>query len=302
VRRQVAGSGQGGGKRRFRRHPAAAFAIGALSSRGRLHYHSGVASSEVFVELRARGAVGWVRADLAAVGLAPFWLPLAPFPGAKGRGGVGVLQVAGLDLVVRPNRRGGALGRLLQDRYASPARARRELELLAALRELGVAAVAPVAAVASRRGPFWRLRLCTERLADALPVPAFLARHPASRRAAFAALGAAVQRAFAVGLVHPDLHADNLLCRVGAGGVEVAFVDLDRARLEPLLPRARRDAMLARMQRYLLRHGPRLAAVPTRSETLRFLRQVEPERAARHALWRELAARLVGTRARATDD
>ncbi len=123
-------------------------------------------TSPAFVELRARGAIGWVRADLAAVGLEAFWAPLVPLAGAKGRGGIGLLQVQEHDLVVRPYRRGGALGRLLQDRYAGPSRARRELELLAALRNEGVPVVFPVAAVARRGRAFWRLRPCTELLPE----------------------------------------------------------------------------------------------------------------------------------------
>lgn len=50
--------------------------------------------------------------------------------------------------------------------------------------------------------------------------------------------------------------------------------------------------MLVRMQRYLLRHRHKLAAVPTRAETMRFLRALWPERDARHAAWRRLATKL----------
>ena len=50
----------------------------------------------------------------------------------EGRGGIGRLEVAGRQLGVRPYRRGGAFGKLLDDRYSHPARARRELEELPA--------------------------------------------------------------------------------------------------------------------------------------------------------------------------
>ena len=70
-----------------------------------------------FVETRKRGEVGWIHEDLAELGCEPFWQALEPLPGVKGRGGVGLLTVGGRRLVVRPYRRGGALGSLLRDRY-----------------------------------------------------------------------------------------------------------------------------------------------------------------------------------------
>lgn len=245
-----------------------------------------------FVELRERQAIGWVRRDLAASGLAPFFAPLAPLPGAKGRGGVGLLTVGGAAMVVRPFRRGGALGKLLRDRYASPQRARAELALLAALRHEGVPVVVPVAAVAQKGRAFWRLRLCTEHLAEALPAPAFFAAAPTLRRAAAEAIGTVVHLAFAAGLRHPDLHPDNVLCCARGDKVRAVLVDLDRGALVRPLPAKDRDAMLVRMQRYVERHRQRMAAVPTRSETMRFLRALIQDRDERHAAWRRLATKL----------
>ena len=255
-------------------------------------YPSEVGSFDEFVELRARGAIGWVRADVAARGLEAFWAALEPLPGAKGRGGVGRLDLGGLQLVVRPFRRGGALGSLLKDRYRSPQRARAELATLAALRHEGVPVAVPVAAVARRRGAFWRLRLCTEWLPEAEPAPAFLAHHPELRRHVAGAIGTVVRLAFAAGLRHPDLHPDNVLCCARSDKVRAVLIDLDRATLRTPLDDSERDAMLVRMQRYLLRHRHKLAAVPTRAETMRFLRALWPERDARHAAWRRLATKL----------
>lgn len=248
-----------------------------------------MAIHEAFVELRAAGEIGWIRRDLAAHGTAPFWGALAPLGGAKGRGGAGLLDVAGVEMVVRPYRRGGAFGRLLADRYSGPARARRELELLQSLRENGVPVVVPVAALARRQGAFWRLRLCTERFADALPLPAFLAAFPAARRRAVEAVGIVLRLAFAAGLVHPDLHPDNVLCREQGDKVRAVLVDLDRARRAAAISAAQRDAMLARMQRYLERHRDRLDAVPTRAETMRLLRALGLDRGERHRVWHRVA-------------
>ncbi len=231
-------------------------------------------------------------AELAPLGLPPFWADLAPLPGAKGRGGVGCLRVADRELVVRPYRRGGALGRLLRDRYPGPARARNELDVLARLRDQGVPVVTPVAAVAQRRGAFWRLRLCTERFADALPLPAFLAARPTLRRHTAEAVGTLLRLAFAAGLRHPDLHLDNVLCAPRGDRVRAVLVDLDRATLRGPLSVRDTDAMLARLLRHLVRHQKRLPATPSRPEMLRFLQALGLPRAERAQAWHRIAAHL----------
>lgn len=248
--------------------------------------------SPTFVERSEPGRRAWLHPDLASESLDAFWQPLVPLPGAKGRGGVGLLQLSGRTLVVRPYRRGGAAALLLVDRYRQPTRARDELLTLAALQQAGVPVVAPVAAVARRSGPFWRLRLCTEWLPAALPAPAFLAAAPGLRRAAAAAVGGLLRAAFAAGLRHPDLHLDNVLCEVVDGGVRAVLVDLDRARLELPLPEAVRHAMLVRLLRHLERHRQRLPALPSRAERMRALRCIAPDRADRHRLWARLALGL----------
>jgi 3-deoxy-D-manno-octulosonic acid kinase len=268
-------------------------ANGDGSSSGWLRpYHAVVPPPASFVELRAANRRGWVTPELAALGLDAFWAPLQPLPGAKGRGGVGRLELAGRQVVVRPYRRGGALAGVLGDRYAGPGRARDELQLLAALQRLGVPVVTPLAAVARRHGMFWRLRLCTEWWPAALPVPAFLAAEPRRRRECAAAVGGAVQRALAAGLQHPDLHVDNVLCRLVDGAVQVVLVDLDRARLCAALTARQRDDMLVRMARHLVRHHERLPARPSAAEIMRFLCAFWPARAERHRQWRRLGARL----------
>lgn len=248
---------------------------------------------EGYVELRLPRAIGWVRADLAALGLPAFWVPLQPLPGAKGRGGVGVLPLRdGLTAVVRPFVRGGAFGRLFGDRYPGPARVRRELGVLLALRREGVPVVTPLAAVAQKHRAFWRLRLVTEREVEAMPLPAFVAAFPELRRWSIEAAGTLVRLAFAAGLRHPDLHVDNVLCARHGEKVRAVLVDLDRAVVKAPVSERHRDAMLARMARYLHRHAGKLAAAPARVDLLRFLRALGMASEARRAAWERLGRRL----------
>ncbi len=245
-----------------------------------------------FVEIRRSGQVGWIHRDLVDVPISDFWARLEAIPGAKGRGGVGRLQIRGRDLVVRPYRRGGVLGVLLNDRYSHSARARRELEVLHQLQMQGVSVVTPIAALAKKGLAFWRLRLCTEWLPDAMTVPAFLAAFPDCRRQTAEAVGLVVRQAFAAGLRHPDLHLDNVLVRGTGQQVHAVLVDLDRARIAgPMTDRAR-DDMLVRMQRHIVRHRARLPSVPSTAETMRFLRGLGMDRAERRAAFRTLSAKL----------
>jgi 3-deoxy-D-manno-octulosonic acid kinase len=252
------------------------------------------------VEVVEPGGVAWLAADAAVVDpaalIAAVLGPLEPLAGAKGRGGVGVANFAGTEFVVRPCRRGGVFGALLRDRYASPHRVRRELEVTAELQRRGVPVARPVAAIARRAGAFWRLWFASERVVGAVPLPVFLAAEPKCRRRAVVAAALALRAAFTAGLRHPDLHPDNMLCRRTTDGVEVVLIDFDRASLGRASPGGAdakaQQAMLTRMQRYLLRHARGLAAVPTRAESMRFLAALGCDREQRHGLWRTVARRL----------
>jgi len=253
-----------------------------------------VPAPQGFVELRSRRAIAWVRADLAALPVAALWAQPAPLPGAKGRGGVGLLQLRpDLCAVVRPFRRGGALARILGERYRAAVRARQELEVLLALRAEGVPVVTPLAAVGQKHRAFWRLRLLTELEAEAQPLPAFCAARPSLRRWAIEAAAVTIRLAFAAGLRHPDLHLDNVLCRAGEGDkVRAVLVDLDKAVLAKPLPESLRDAMLVRLMRHLHKHQGLLGVAPSRSDGLRFLRGLGLDVAQRRQAWARLGSKL----------
>ena len=246
-----------------------------------------------FVELRSRGSVAWVRADLELLGVDALWQVVEPLAGAKGRGGVGTLRLrSDLVAVVRPFRRGGAFGNLLGERYRGPARVRRELEVLVGLRTEGVPVVTPLAAVARRRRTFWRLRLLTEFAADAQTLPAFCAADPQAHRWAVEAAAVTCRLAFASGLRHPDLHPDNLLCSRHGALVRAALVDLDRAVLADPPTARQRDAMLVRMARYVRRHGRRLPVTFSVADHMRFLRALGMGSDERRRAWSGLVRQL----------
>ncbi len=215
-----------------------------------------------------------LRADLATFPPNYWWQDGEPLPAAKGRAGVRVLRsVPGLRLATRDYQRGGALSFLLTELYLDSGRAQRELELLTELLRRGVSVAVPVAALSKRRFLFFhRLRLVTELLEDAVPLPTFLAEYPKRRNQAVRLAGALVQSAFAAGLNHPDLHPDNLVARERWDGeVEMWLLDLDRCKLQDQLSQEEEDAMLVRMARYLRRHAADLPVAMKRSDFLRFM-------------------------------
>ncbi len=249
-----------------------------------------------FVEVRSRREVAWVRSDLEALGLDALWRESEPMRGSKGRGGVGTLLLRpGLTAVVRPFRRGGALRSLLGDRYADAGRALAELAALERLRGEGVPVVVPLAALARKPRTFWRLRLLTERLDGAMSLPAFCAADPEARGWAVESTAVTVRLAFEAGLVHRDLHPDNVLVTRHGDKVRAALVDLDRATFLKPLPQQAKDEMLVRMARYLARH-PDIGDAFTRQDRLRFLRGLGCDKGERRAevdrLWPLLARAL----------
>lgn len=180
--------------------------------------------------------------------------------GAVGRSPIAVLPLPGRQerLALRRLRHGGLLGPLLGSAFLGAGRARRELEVTAALRARGAPVPRPVLAVASRMGgPLWSAALATVFEEAAQDAVAFLAsaprREPLLR--ACKAAGAAVRRFHDAGGHHPDLHIKNLLIRSGRTDPEIIVIDLDRARVAAPPAPVERMAELMRLWRSLVKRG-----------------------------------------------
>ena len=232
-----------------------------------------------FRTIRGFANYATLRQDLAGTPLDHLWSAGRPLQEARGRGGACVVDLESQNGrvvgVARDYLRGGALAFLFPRSYLDRYRAERELSVLAALRRRGVPVVEPVAALSRRQWIFChRLRLITVLLENALPLPAFVADHPDLRRAAIREAGRVVQLAMTAGLIHRDLHPDNLVARVDdckPDGVAVYLLDLDRAELRSQLTTPDRDRMLVRMARYLRRHADELRVRPAAPDQVRFL-------------------------------
>ena len=170
---------------------------------------------------------------------------------AGGRGTVVFLRDDARRWVLRHYRRGGAVARLLDDRYLytgeDRTRSFREWRLLRELSMLGLPAPRPVAARYRRHGIFYRADLLTVELPSRLTLARALAAGalPSER---WAEIGRCIGRFHAHGVRHADLNAHNVVL---GHAREVYLLDFDRGRIETRGPWE--DAVLARLERSLVK-------------------------------------------------
>ncbi len=151
---------------------------------------------------------------------------------AGGRGTVAFVRDGDHRWVLRHYRRGGAVARLLDDRYLwtgeDRTRSFREWRLLHALHQAGLPVPAPVAARYVRSALTYRADLVTEELPTRLTLARALANAPLEADR-WRGIGRVIGRLHAHGVRHADLNAHNLLL---AGDGAVYVVDFDRGRFE----------------------------------------------------------------------
>ena len=155
-----------------------------------------------------------------------------------GRGSAWFIASGARQWVLRHFRRGGLIARLSQDAYVwtgeEGVRAFAEWRLLELLARRGLPVPRPVAARYQRRGLRYRCDLITQRIVDAEPLSAALARS-ALREPLWRAVGATVARLHGAGADHADLNAHNILLDMKGdipGAKDgVSVIDFDRGRL-----------------------------------------------------------------------
>jgi 3-deoxy-D-manno-octulosonic acid kinase len=166
-----------------------------------------------------------------------------------GRGAITYLRDGPHRWVLRHYRRGGAIARLLDDRYlfsgAERTRAFREWRLLRELAARGLPAPRPVAARYLRSGLVYRADLLTVELPARLTLAAALraGELPVPR---WADVGRCIGAFHAQGVRHADLNAHNVVLGTAR---DVYLLDFDRGRIVPR--GAWEAAVLARLERSL---------------------------------------------------
>jgi len=242
-----------------------------------------------FVEIRAAGAraiavpdaAGWVHMTLRAGDTLHGWAERRPDRETLlGRGRVLVVPapVAGPRgagrWAVRHYRRGGAVARHLDDRYVrlGTPRCLREAVASCAARRRGVPTPEVLAAAIYPRGWYYRADLVTRMVESARTLASVLfgapdvhgepgrggeRADPRARREALRAAGWLVARLEALRVVHPDVHARNVLVVEHRGVVRPLVLDLDLAKTLPLSLPPPGPAMRRRLERSLRKLGRR---------------------------------------------
>jgi 3-deoxy-D-manno-octulosonic acid kinase len=173
-----------------------------------------------------------------------------------GRGAAFRLRMPDGDWVVRHYRRGGAIARLLDDRYLRIGRPRplRELHASVLARSRGVDSPEVLVAAVHPAAAHYRADIATRYIDGSRD----LAEHvlgaaragPAERLAAWRAAGALLRSAFDAGVEHADLNLRNILIAGAAAAPRALLLDLDRAVVcDHAVSDSARAAMLDRLHR-----------------------------------------------------
>lgn len=151
-----------------------------------------------------------------------------------GRGAAVYAELYGTPVVLRHYRRGGAVRRLLGDRYLwrglHASRPWRELALQAQLHAAGLPVPLPIAARLRRTrpgAPYYRADLLSGRLSRTRTLAQALASGPLET-GQWHAVGAVIGRFHRAGVDHADLNAHNILLDAHHA---VYLIDFDRGRL-----------------------------------------------------------------------
>lgn len=148
-----------------------------------------------------------------------------------GRGDAWFIKYREYDWVLRHFRRGGLVGRFVNDRYLGwnleNTRAWAEWRLLAELYRRGLPVPRPVAASVSRGCGYYRADLLTETIAESNTFTDVLIKGEVSEED-WKNLGSCLRRFHVQGVYHADLNARNIL--IDTSG-QIFLIDFDRGRI-----------------------------------------------------------------------
>lgn len=151
---------------------------------------------------------------------------------ASGRGTTWFVQLDSMQAALRHYRRGGLLGKLVEDRYLfsgwDTTRSIQEFKLLQTLMEAGVNVPRPIAARAVRSGYTYRADLLSERISNAKDLVAILQENPLSE-AMYKKIGQEIAKMHQAHVNHTDLNIHNILID---DQNTIWIIDFDKCALE----------------------------------------------------------------------
>jgi hypothetical protein len=180
-----------------------------------------------------------------------------------------VIEFAGIRVAVRHAMRGGAIARLVTDRFLPPTRGLRELMNSLRLRMSGVSTPAVAAVVTyPAGGPFRRADVMTRFIDGGIDLAAVFsdARNDVQRRPILDAVVALLRQLTLADAVHPDLNLKNVVITADEGGYRAHLLDVDRvyfhAGSAPLVTRVNTLRLVQSLRKWREHGGARPDAVP----------------------------------------
>jgi 3-deoxy-D-manno-octulosonic acid kinase len=168
---------------------------------------------------------------------------------ATGRGTTYFFWHNGQELVLRHYRRGGLIGKVINDQYLfkslEETRAWQEFRLLAHMQKLALPAPAPVAAKVTRHGPVYRADIIIKRIGDSQDVFTLLCRCALAQHT-WQAIGACIRQFHNHDIYHHDLNIHNIMLDKQQ---KVWLIDFDKCTVKPC--ESYKAANLARLKRSL---------------------------------------------------
>jgi 3-deoxy-D-manno-octulosonic acid kinase len=183
--------------------------------------------------------------EVSAAIFCPAWLEATNrlIGKARGRGDAYFLSYLGEEWVLRHYRRGGLIGKIVDDYYfgweLERSRSWREWRLLAELFAFGLPVPRPIAARVSRSGLYYRADLLTERIPDAAPLADRLVQESLPAET-WQRIGRCIREFHDLGVHHADLNARNILLD---GKHRPFLIDFDRGQRSPRPVNGRRNVL-----------------------------------------------------------
>ncbi len=144
-----------------------------------------------------------------------------------------------------------------------PPKARMEFDRAIALAARGIPTIEPLAWGVDEQSFAGESYLLTRELVGAMPLSQYLNQiakdvdRPSARRETAVALGRFIAQLHNAGVIHPDLHAGNILVVARDGTIRFHLIDLHAVRIgAPLRWRARRDNLVV-FNRWFINHASR---------------------------------------------
>jgi len=172
--------------------------------------------------------------------------------------------------VIRKNRRGGAVARILGDRYLLVNRPIKELTVHVFAWSKGVPTVMPLGAMWERSGLFLRGAIATLE-ADAEDLLHYLQHGTVPDQKVLSSCGGAIRSMHAAGIYHSDLQVKNIL----VVNESALIIDFDGARVTHVTP-TMAASNLKRLKRSFIKRGLPLTAFDSIAAAYRHANESAP--------------------------